>query len=134
MSIFTAVKAIFGSSPEKVYDVAAGVGGFIDESFYTDEEKAQAHFKLLEHKLKWINATQGQNLARRYCAIFFGLNFILTFQACLFMLIYGYFSGADVDPFVNGVIELASAFDVGLIMLTIIGFYFGKEFFTSKSK
>ena len=63
MSIWAGVKSIFSSSPDKVLDMASGVGGFIDETFYTDQEKSEANFKLLDFKLKWLNATQGQNLA-----------------------------------------------------------------------
>ena len=128
MSLWTGIKSIFSSSPDKVLDMASGVGNFIDESFHTDQEKSEASFKVLDWKLKWLNATQGQNLARRYCAIAFGLNFILTFQICLGVVLYGFFTGVNTEAVIDNIISLVSTFQLGWIMLTIIGFYFGKEF------
>jgi hypothetical protein len=128
MSIWAGVKSIFSSSPNKVLDMASGVGGFIDETFYTDQEKSEANFKLLDFKLKWLNATQGQNLARRYCAIAFGLNFILTFQICLAVVLYGFFTGIDTKIVIDNILSLVGTFQLGYIMITIIAFYFGKEF------
>jgi hypothetical protein len=128
MSIWAGVKSIFSSSPDKVLDMASGVGNFIDESFHTDQEKSDASFKVLDWKLKWLNATQGQNLARRYCAIAFGLNFILTFQICLMVVLYGFFAEVDTTTVIDNIISLVSTFQLGWIMLTIIGFYYGKEF------
>ena len=132
MSIWAGIKNVFSSSPDKVLDMASGVGGFIDESFHTDQEKSEASFKVLEWKLKWLNATQGQNLARRYCAIAFGLNFILTFQICLYVALWGFFTGTDTTSAIDSIIGLVSTFQLGWIMLTIIGFYFGKEFVSKK--
>ncbi len=141
MSLWTGIKAIFGATPDKAMDAAKGVGNFIDESFYTEQEKSVANQKLLDWKLKWINATQGQNLARRYCAMIFGANFIITFQVCVWSLLDGYRSHdpqalAASKAFVTDVIALAVAFDIGLIMMMIIAFYFGKELigWTSKGK
>ena len=128
MSIWSGIKTIFSSSPDKVLDMASGVGDFIDESFYTDQEKADAKIKLLDYKLKWLNATQGQNLARRYCAVAFGLNFILTFQICLMVVLYGFFTSTDVTEVIGNIKDLIISFQLGYIMITIIAFYFGKEF------
>ena len=128
MSIWAGIKTIFSSSPDKVLDMASGVGNFIDETFYTDQEKADAKIKLLDYKLKWLNATQGQNLARRYCAVAFGLNFILTFQICLMVVLYGFFTGTDVTEVIGNIKDLIISFQLGYIMITIIAFYFGKEF------
>ena len=132
MGLWAGIKSIFGSNPDKVLDMASGVGGFIDETFYTDQEKSEASFKLLDFKLKWLNATQGQNLARRYCAIAFGLNFILTFQICVMVVLYGFFTGTDTTAVIDNIISLVASFQLGWIMLTIIGFYYGKEFIPSK--
>lgn len=133
-SIWLGVKTIFGANPEKGADMVSGIGNFIDESFYTDEEKSKAKFKLFELKLKWMNATQGQNLARRYCAIMFGLNFIFTFQVGLMVMVYGFFAGIDTKAIIDQIINWVVAFQLGWIMLAIIGFYFGKEFTMNPKK
>lgn len=134
MSFWTGIKNVFSGNPDKVLDMASGVGKFVDESFYTDQEKAEANFKLLDWKLKWLNATQGQNLARRYCAMAFGINFILTFQVCLWTVVYGFYSGVDTTVLVNSIIDLVVKFQMGWIMVTIIAFYFGKEFLDRPKK
>jgi len=126
-SVGSGIRSLFGGNQEKTLDMVGGIGEFIDESFHTDEEKSNAKIKLLDLKIKWANATQGQNLARRYCAMAFGLNFIFTFQICVFLAVYGFFTGIKVSKTIESIIGLASAFQLGYIMLTIITFYFGKE-------
>ena len=69
--MFGFIKSLFTSSPDKVFEAAAGVGNWIDEQQFTEQEKSQANFKALDYKLKWLNATQGMNLARRYIAMMF---------------------------------------------------------------
>jgi len=148
-AVWTGVKTIFGANPEKGADMLSGVGSFIDESFYTEQEKSEAAIKVLDFKLKWMNATQGQNLARRYCAIMFGLNFIFTFQVGLMLIVYGHFTDiepssiidcvqiatiSDTKKVIDSIIELVTSFQLGWIMLAIIGFYFGKEFTSSNKK
>lgn len=132
MGIWQGIKSIFTGSPDKVLDMASGVGNFIDETFYTDEEKSNAKLKLFELKLKWLNATQGQNLARRYCAIMFGLNFIFTFQVAFISFVVGWWLGIDTKTLTIGIIDIVTAFQLGWIMIAIISFYFGKEMIKPK--
>ena len=40
----------------------------------------------------------------------------------------GFWIGVDTKQLRDNMVDIASAFDLGLIMLAIIGFYFGKEF------
>ena len=133
-SIWLGVKTIFGANPDKGADMASGIGNFIDESFHTDQEKSEARLKFLDFRLKWANATQGQNLARRYCAIMFGLNFIFTFQVGLAIMVYGFFAEASTKIIIDQIIGWVVAFQLGWIMLAIIGFYFGKEFTMNNKK
>jgi len=60
--------AIFGSSKNTETIVDNAVAG-IDKMFYTAEEKAEAGQKMSEWFLKYLAATQPQNLARRFIAI-----------------------------------------------------------------
>lgn len=131
--IGSGISALFTGNPEVVMSAAKGIGSFIDESFHTAQEKSEANLKLLDLKIRMAQATSGQNLARRYCAMFFGLNFIVTFQACLWTLFFGWVNAETVEDMnkakamVSSVIDLAIAFQLGWIMIAIIGFYFMKE-------
>lgn len=60
--------AIFGSSKNTETLVNAGVSG-LDKMFYTQEEKAEGMADLREWFLRYLEASQPQNLARRAIAI-----------------------------------------------------------------
>ena len=124
--MFGFIKSLFTSSPDKVFDAAAGVGNWIDEQQFTEQEKSQANFKALDYKLKWLNATQGMNLARRYIAMMFCITFLLSFIVCLLSAVVGYWLNVNTTIMINAVIELCEAFKIGWITVTIIVFYFGK--------
>jgi len=54
-----------GKTTDKIVD---SVINGVDAVFYTDQEKAEANQKILDWKLEWLKATQGQNIARRVIA------------------------------------------------------------------
>ena len=60
--------AIFGSSKNTETIVNGAVSG-LDKMFFTAEEKSEANAKLGEWYLKYLEATQPQNLARRFIAL-----------------------------------------------------------------
>lgn len=60
--------AIFGSSKNTETIVDGAVAG-LDKMFFTKEEKSEANQKLSDWYLKYLAATQPQNLARRLIAI-----------------------------------------------------------------
>ena len=123
---FTAIGGLFASNPSEVMDVAKGVGGWIDDLSFTEQEKSEANLKLLDHKLKWIAATQGMNLARRYLAILFAMNFLISFQVCLIATVIGFALELDVTTLVDAVVKIVGVFQIGWAMVTILVFYFGK--------
>ena len=124
--MFGFIKSIFSSKPDQIFEAAAGVGNWIDEQQFTDQEKSQASFKALDYKLKWLNATQGMNLARRYIAMMFCITFLLSFAVCLISAVVGHWLNVDTTKVINAVISLCDAFKIGWITVTIIVFYFGK--------
>jgi len=65
LSIF---KRIF-AKPEDVSKVVDGAVKGLDKIFFTKEEKAEANQKLSDWYLKYLAATDGQNLARRFIAM-----------------------------------------------------------------
>ena len=60
--------AIFGSAKNTETIINGAVAG-LDKLVFTKEEKAEANIKLGEWYLKYLEATQPQNLARRFIAI-----------------------------------------------------------------
>lgn len=60
--------AIFGSSENTTKVVDGAIAG-IDKMIFTDEEKAEANSKVRDWFLKYLAATQPQNLARRLIAV-----------------------------------------------------------------
>ena len=60
--------AIFGSKKNTETLVESGVKG-LDAMFYTNEEKAGDMAKMREWFLRYLEASQPQNLARRFIAI-----------------------------------------------------------------
>lgn len=62
------IQAIFGSSKNTETIVDGAVKG-LDKMFYTKEEKAEASQKMSEWFLRYLEATQPQNVSRRFIAI-----------------------------------------------------------------
>ena len=60
--------AIFGSSKNTETIVDGAVSG-LDKMFFTKEEKSEANAKLSDWYLRYLKASQPQNLARRFIAI-----------------------------------------------------------------
>ena len=110
---FTAIGGLFASNPSDVIGVAKGIGGWIDGQQFTEQEQSQANLKLLDNKLKWIAATQGMNLARRYLAILFALNFLISFQVCLIATVFGFLLDLDVAVLVDSVVKIVGVFQIG---------------------
>ncbi len=124
--MFGFIKGLFATNSDDVMTVATGVGNWIDKQQFTDEEKSTAHMKALEHQLKWINATQGMNLARRYLALMFCLTFLLSFVICLISAVIGVWLDMDIKLLTGPVIELVTTFKIDWLTGLIVVFYFGK--------
>jgi len=124
--MFSFIKGLFSSNSGDVMKVASGVGNWIDEQQFTEEEKSVANMKMLDHKLKWVAATQGMNLARRYIAMMFCLTFLLSFIACVSSVIIGFWLDVEVSKLVDSITRLVESFNIGWVVMTIIVFYFGK--------
>ncbi len=62
------LKRIF-TSPSDVTKIIEGASKGLDKMFFTQEEKSEANQKLSEWYLKYLAATEGQNIARRFIAM-----------------------------------------------------------------
>lgn len=97
--------------------IVSSISSGIDSAFYTDQEKAEANQKILDFKLEWVKATQGQNIARRLVAL------AVTVMWMLCGLIVLIAKGLGADAFSQ--FALAYLTDVVTRPFeVIIGFYF----------
>jgi len=85
------------------------------DSFHTSEPELIA--AQTKSKTDLLTAYHPFKLAQRYMAVLFTVNFITAFWFAVGLW------GLDKD--LQGFIDLMLAFNMGWIMLTIVGFYFG---------
>jgi predicted metal-dependent phosphotriesterase family hydrolase len=102
------LKTIFGSG-----DVISKGFDLIDDMHTSDTEMIEAKTK---QKTDLLNAYAPFKIAQRYLAVMFGLTYIVTYVLVMTMV----FMGRDVSD----VKDVMAEFQIGWIMLTIIGFYF----------
>ena len=107
--------AIFGSSKNTETLVNSAVSG-ADKLFYTKEEKAENAVKMSEWFLRYLEASQPQNLARRFIA----LTVVGLWAVLILMGIIVYKIDLAYSEFVFSVLK-------DIVMnpfLIIMGFYF----------
>ena len=107
--------AIFGSSKNTETIVNGAVAG-LDKMFYTNEEKAEGMEKMREWYLRYLEATQPQNLSRRLIAV--AVVGLWAFLVIIATAVYRF--DPDYGQFVFEVIDE----NVNLPFGIIIGFYF----------
>lgn len=112
---FLFLKKLFGFDNTAEMIVKKGTD-FVNQSFYTDKQKAEHHEKFLNAFIDWFKSNIGQNLVRRSIAIgvVSAYLFFLTFGIIIFI-----FNPAWATMVFNFVEEM------GLLVSIIIGFYFG---------
>ena len=119
-------------SPKALGDTVKAVGDGLDRFIYTKEEKAEDAAKAVTEGrnmiIRWMETTQGQNLARRIIALSITFVWLLMFIARMALPIAGIWLGApekwDASAKVIGDnIEQMT----GAVML-ILGFYFASPY------
>ena len=132
MSIWGSLFAT-GEIVNKGVDAVISAG---DKLMFTEEEKADMNLKMREHHLKLLEASQPFKVAQRLLAVWFsmlfGIAFITGLGITLFNVIYKFNQAKDgVEPNkimqldIMPLINIVNAFDLGIIMITVVGFYFG---------
>lgn len=106
---------IFGSDKDRTKIINGAISGF-DKIFFTKEEKSEANQKLADWYLKYLTATQPQNLARRLLALIVAL---LWAVLILFGIIVRWWSYEMSDFVFKVMAEL-----VHQPFMLIMGFYF----------
>lgn len=117
---------------DAVGEVAKKAGDILDKSFYTKQERAEdaAKMKLAEgeHYLRWMEATQGQNVARRMIAVMItGLWAFAWFLALLGNIARPWVS-SHAEPLGESIAALqAAAGDMNTPLMLVLGFYFSSR-------
>ena len=115
-------------SPDVVNKTVDAIVNTGDALFYTDEEKSAAAQKAIDTKLKMLPLFEPFKIAQRYIAFGFTLNFIVAFWVAVI------FYAVGAQKLLDGFLLIVATFQLGWIMLAIIGFYFGGGFADSMKK
>lgn len=128
--MFGVVGRLFGTdrSLEKVVDSASSA---LDKLVYTDEERAEAAAEDRKEAramvIKWMESTQGQNIARRLLAVLVTIQWLFLYNAGLLL---GVVSIWTVDKERSAKIEetaevvFTAAYQMNGAVMLILGFYF----------
>lgn len=120
------LKRLF-ARPEDGEKIIDGAVKGLDAMFFTDEEKSRANAKLGEWYLKYLAATEGQNLARRLIAI------IVVYLWAGFALLAAFARAVEIwfqrgaEQYAHPLSDFILALLVEVIMIpfgVVIGFYF----------
>jgi len=124
--VFGFLKNIFGGS-----DIIKKGAELLDEAFYTDEEKAQDREKLIqmkaEQKIKLLEAYHPFKVTQRILAVAFIFTFLFIVINGILGALYGW---VDMNR-VKEALDFANSVNLGWIVMTIVGFYFGGGFVES---
>ena len=102
-----------------------GIYNGVDMAIYSDEEKAIAQQKATDTKLKMLPLYEPFKLAQRYMAFAFTINFLLSFWVAV--LIWVFMEEKKLSEYLT----IVATFQLGWIMLTIVGFYYSGGFVES---
>jgi len=114
----------------KVIDLATdsvkGIGSWIDNMNYTEEEKAKDISRSIELNLKLIEMTATENsvrsITRRYMA--WGIVSFMLFWSSVAMIL----AMLDKDSVVVKMLQVVEAFNMGIAFTAVIALYFGVQF------
>lgn len=116
------LKLLFGS-PDAAVKTAGTIAKGIDAMVYTDQEKAEHKAKAMEWLGKYMESTQGQNLARRYIAMIVTLQWAMLLNIAVALQLFEADSKSQyvfkvMDECVNEAFMLVMIFYFGARMLT----------------
>ena len=129
--MFGAIGAFFGKmlgSDKTIEKSIDTVSSGIDALFYTDEERANDGAKeraqARQSLIKWLDATQGQNLARRILALVITGVWLLMYLAATILAVCALWS-THADQLKAGAKIIGErATEMNGAMMLILGFYF----------
>ena len=109
--------AIFGSSKNTETVVDGAVKG-LDKMFFTQEERSEANQKLSEWYLKYLSATQPQNIARRFIAVVITLLWAFLIVAGIVIRWWSYEASDYVSAVLTDVVMQPFSIVIGFYFLT----------------
>lgn len=118
-------KKVF-SGPDAVASAMDGVKKGLDAVWFTNEERAQADDKVRDFMIRYLEATQPQNLARRYIA--FGI--VGLWMALVALAVASRPFSLDYSDFVFSTLRDV----VAVPFAGIMAFYFGAHLIRSYRK
>ena len=119
--------------PAAAGKVLEGATTLIDKAFYTDQEKAEdatkAKQKAMDQYLHWLEATSGQNRARRAIALVVTGLWAMTWVFSFFLGLAQPWVPAVYSERVQQSIEQlqAAGGDIGTPFMLVLSFYFGSR-------
>lgn len=132
MNVVSAVKNLFGGSQHtgKVLEMAdtamKGVGTWIDEKKFTDEERSKANLMAATQYLDYVKSTMTENsvrgITRRWLA--WAITAYVMFWASIAMV----FAIAGKKETVTAMIDVTNAFQIGWAFAGVCALYFGVSF------
>lgn len=109
-----------------------GVGEWIDNKTYTEEEKAKDLSAAARLHLDLIRATADENGARSITRRV--LAWAVTGFVCTWASVAAGFAIAGKQDIVDAIIEVSKTFWMGEAFVSVIVFYFGVQFFRAQKK
>ena len=126
------LKALFPGPAAAESAISAAAKG-IDKLFYTDEEKAEDKAKAkaaaADMYIRWMEATSGQNRARRFIAVVVTLLWASTFACALLLDVAAPWVPSDSQEALRASSAALrdGAGDMSTPFMLVLGFYFGQR-------
>lgn len=124
--MFGFIGKLFGSD-KAITKTVDTVSGVFDALHYSEEERAEAKTKAFDQVVGWMEATQGQNLTRRFLAILITCTWAGQYLIAQFLTFIA--PWVDTDATVKKMMASAQVMREGAAEMTgavmlILGFYF----------
>jgi hypothetical protein len=114
---------MFGS--EKALDgIVSGVSNAVDALHYSEEEKADNKARAFDQIIKWQEATQGQNLARRFIALSVVFVWLLQYLVSQVLSVVSVWVSEPDKYLKSAELMRQGADDMGSVVMLIMTFYF----------
>jgi hypothetical protein len=125
--LWSGAKAVLGFSgsskgSDNVMKVASGIGNFIDEQNFTEEERAKFRLTAIEHYGNYMSSTVGENTQRSITRRELAIYIIRVELAVIIFSLLMY----KVDPaWAEYGYKIATESPLGLLTLGVGAFFFG---------
>jgi len=127
---FSGVKTLFGGSSSSGMDVIKGVGGWIDEQKFTEQEKAVDSMERAKLYGMFFSQTVSENSERSRTRRALAL---LIIRWWLFMLTASAALYPVNQPWAEYIFKIATATAVGILVAGVGAFFFGTHLLRERS-